>query len=528
MLAVCLFCLFGEALADSQCINCHEQKRLSLNDNHYHTAINCSSCHLGDSAKPEKTQAHEGMIVSPGELENAAMTCGSCHGGHVSAILNSRMHTGSGIVKKTRQKLNGQTSSSMPHSFQTLGHDLADSLLRKMCASCHLGNKRDRINVDAVNVRGGGCLACHISVKRENGHPILTATISDENCFGCHSRSGRISLNYAGLAEVEPTDINQEKPLVFRLSDGRHVIKKKQDVHHVAGMSCIDCHTGTGLMNLERYDSQSSVDISCNDCHDNKNRSFKAGNWPPRYQSLKDKVPFEFDDNQLFLQTASGTPLWHIKIADDRVTMYSKLSGRQLDIPQLSKIHVPIAEQHKALSCDSCHATWVPRCLGCHVDYDPDQLQWDHIDRTVTEGRWLEKRWDIETGQPTLGWSADNQIDVFIPGMVMTLDHPQLKQQVFLRHFASLSPHTSGKAKGCKDCHQSSVMLGLGEGNIKEDQQMLEFSSRRSQAPDGLPVDAWTSINSLIHRKSTKVFPRPLSKDEIYRIYKANIDLIEK
>ena len=33
-------------------------------------------------------------------------------------------------------------------------------------------------------------------------HPSVSLTVSDNHCFGCHSRSGRISTNYQGWHET--------------------------------------------------------------------------------------------------------------------------------------------------------------------------------------------------------------------------------------------------------------------------------------------------------------------------------------
>lgn len=81
----------------------------------------------------------------------------------------------------------------------------------------------------------------------DEAHPALTARVSDARCFGCHSRSGRISLSYAGLAEVDGSTEPDAKA-GLRLPDGRPIARLPADVHYLAGMSCIDCHTSIGLM----------------------------------------------------------------------------------------------------------------------------------------------------------------------------------------------------------------------------------------------------------------------------------------
>ena len=38
-------------------------------------------CHAGDNTAATEAEAHSGLIAFPGNLDNAALTCGSCHGG---------------------------------------------------------------------------------------------------------------------------------------------------------------------------------------------------------------------------------------------------------------------------------------------------------------------------------------------------------------------------------------------------------------------------------------------------------------
>ena len=64
-----------------------------------------------------------------------------------------------------------------------------------------LGNFLDPVN----QFRDGGCVACNLEYPQKSekiDHPRLTVEVDNRRCFGCHSRSGRISLNYLGLAEV--------------------------------------------------------------------------------------------------------------------------------------------------------------------------------------------------------------------------------------------------------------------------------------------------------------------------------------
>jgi len=83
------------------------------------------------------------------------------------------MHTGRGIVEVTRQVLGESVSTAHTGSLQTLGNSVADSMLRKQCASCHIGQTKTEHRHDVMWDRGGGCLACHVDDYPENAHPAL-------------------------------------------------------------------------------------------------------------------------------------------------------------------------------------------------------------------------------------------------------------------------------------------------------------------------------------------------------------------
>ena len=430
------------------------------------------------------------------------------------------MHTGRGMVSKTRALLDVGMQQPGPPSLQMLGDGIADGLLRKLCASCHLGQANLAVGVDPVRDRGGGCLACHLQREADGGHVQLSAAVGDAHCFGCHSRSGRIALNYAGLAEVDAVTAQRHADTLARLPDGRLVRRLHADVHQRAGMACIDCHTGAGLMGFLAQHRSGTADIRCSDCHANRNPRVTAADWPQAEAGLLRRIPFSLGPGQAFLTTAQGTPLWHLQLVGEQVLLYPKLGGEPIEVPQAPAQHVPLAEQHRRLECDTCHAQWVPQCLGCHVEFREDGRQWDHVEQAFTPGAWLERRWDADAGPPVLGMKDEQTVGVFVPGMIMTLHHPDLPEPRFLRHFAALAPHTSGPARDCADCHLSSAALGLGNGRLQLEAGELVFSAQRSPLQDGLPGDAWTGLGEaqVLHGRS---YPRPLSAQQIRRIFQA-------
>ena len=446
-----------ETRPGNTCIQCHAGKRSGFIEGHSFGADNCIICHGGDSSAKTEQSSHAGMTGFPGLLDNAERSCGNCHADKVSSVSNSLMHTGRGMVSVTREIVDGSIGDEARANLQSLGHSPADSMLRKLCSSCHLGQKKSAHKLDPVRDRGGGCLACHINDYPEEAHPALSAKVSDARCFGCHSRSARISLSYSGLAEIDPETAAQQDSRL-RLADGRHVERKPADVHFASGMTCVACHKGVDLMASagDAVYQRDAVASRCAECHE-------------------------------------------ISRA-------------------VNQAHDPV---HKRLECATCHSQWVPQCFGCHMQYDPDGRQWDHIEQMETAGRWHEQRSDFRNELGAMGVNANNRIELFTPGMVMTLEHPDWDVEKFVRLFAPISPHTIGPARSCESCHRSSVALGLGEGAIEYRDDAVHFAPAHPLLSDGLPADAWTNIDGSLGGRAPLKGQRPLSREEMEAVLTA-------
>jgi hypothetical protein len=157
------------------------------------------------------------------------------------------------------------------------------------------------------------------------------------------------------------------------------------------------------------------------------------------------------------------------------------------------------------------------------MEYDENGEQWDHVEQKITAGRWSDRRWDVRNTLPALGVNADGRIEAFVPGMIMTVAHPSWEEDKFVRMFAPLSPHTTGKSRSCESCHRSSVALGLGEGVLTTEEGRLRFKPSRALLHDGLPADAWTNIGNT--RGGRAPFPgqRPFNEDEMKKIVGADL-----
>jgi hypothetical protein len=155
--------------------------------------------------------------------------------------------------------------------------------------------------------------------------------------------------------------------------------------------------------------------------------------------------------------------------------------------------------------------------------FDPESSQWDHVEQAVTPGRWSEERSDVRNGLGALGVNEEGRIEPFVPGMIMTLTHPGLDDEHFLRVFAPLSPHTTGPARSCESCHRSSVAVGLGEGHIDENGGRLNFRPEHGLRRDGLPRDAWTNLDGSRSGTAPQPGQRPLDAGEIESVLTAPV-----
>jgi len=510
---------------DRGCIACHKISTTGFAGGHRFGETLCTPCHGGRPDAATERDAHAELIAFPGNLSTAGGTCGRCHTHHVDAVRVSPMATGAGIVASTRELFTASPDTGKTATLSALGYSPADSLLRKLCAGCHLNQDKTSHRLDPTTDRGGGCLACHINSYPKDAHPALTVRVSDARCFGCHSRSSRISLNYAGLAEVDPTALQRpDTSTLGRLEDDRLVEFVQADVHQRAGMSCIDCHTSRGVMGMDRPNNEpeKGPDILCIDCHRNASAPIDLNIWPNKLEGQIDRIPFALRPRQKFLTTKRrATPLWHIEIQKIGNTLYGKQSSARLPIPPWTPQSHPYRTEHRRLSCSACHSTWAPQCYGCHTTYDPTGNQWDHAAQEVTAGRWSEKRWNLRNGPPPLGVTSDDRIAPVVPGMIMTLDHPSLERPIFKRRFAPIAPHTTGSARSCNSCHRSPVALGLGQGRLQKTDGRWTFIPDSERLEDGLPADAWTSLDERRQAKPPANSARPFNTDEMHRILDA-------
>ena len=515
-----------------RCVQCHAGQ---TPPDSVHTALPCVSCHLGDPAALTEEAAHTGLEREPGALDSAAQTCGQCHPRELSHVRSSLMTTGSGIIAGDRFGFGLPTDEGHQRLAEVLADESpapVDDHLRRLCAGCHLGT-REANRDDAIRSPGSGCSACHLgpgpapgtSNASSRGHPEISAVPSDARCFGCHSRSARVSLSYQGLAEVK----GHPCPSPERLPDGRPVCRIEADVHHSAGLSCVDCHLHTEVMGdgTPRRRQHAQLELACEDCHGPTTRTTTWGR--ARTELVADILRLRGEarpDDEAVRVARRGTPLWNLRPrapaqAGGAVEWWlqPKAGGQARRTPPTPEDANHRLAGHERLTCASCHSGWAPVCADCHTAAVPEASQWDFGRSAEAPGAWRETSERFAWGPPALGVVANEKIAPAIPGMVMTLDGSKVGgPRRDLRAYAVLDPHTTRAAgRSCASCHRDAWSLGLGAGRLVFGPEAVRFEPAHP-GPDGLASDRWTTLLAASPGTSSRPEVRSLDAMEQRRV----------
>ncbi len=537
------------------CLLCHEPM-IGFSKSHDPSAIGCASCHLGNPFTPNKNEAHHSMISIPGNLNNAAKTCGTsqCHPDIITRVNNSIMTTNSGMVSVDRFIFGESDSLSKFSRITEIGHSAADEHLRNLCAHCHLGKNKDEFGSIGQLSRGGGCNACHLNYNQPTAtelanylssnepdtflarnHPALNIEVSDDHCFGCHSRSGRISLSYQGWHEtlLDKSEIPDTGTYKI-LEDQRVLTYVHEDIHHASGMTCTDCHISYGVMGdgNNYLHKEEQVMISCEDCHFS-NTPDLAGIDDVDEESKKLLELYGWDEEKISMIIASsGYPMINTRVCGANTPMLIlKKTGKMLPMKAPAEVCLN-SKGHESLTCGSCHTRWTPQCLGCHNQYDKAADGYDLLANQPVEGSWVEFAGKYMALDPVLGIHENpstgvREILTFTPGMVLSIaleSYPGRRandDMVFHRLFAPIDPHTtSAKGRDCISCHLDPLMTGYGQGKIHYDMKgskiKLNFiPAYASNKHDDLPEDAWIPfLKDNDKLSSTRYHHRPFNPEE--------------
>lgn len=544
---------FKEIQKKESCMWCHSTVS-GFMASHDVNAIGCSSCHLGNKLSTNKEVAHRDMVVFPGNLSNARLTCATkdCHPNELEHISQSLMTTNSGLVAVDKYVFHESDDLDALYHIEQIGHSPAETHIRNLCANCHLGKEKDETGPIHEKSRGGGCLACHLHYTENQRasheeyakgisldsipnyqHPQLHIQIDNSKCFGCHSRSGRISTNYEGWHETLISHQDYVDSDSLRLLEDKRVFEMiAPDIHHQAGLQCIDCHPYQDIMgDGQSYSHQEeAVKIQCEDCHTSGFTSTTSYDKLTREEKkIFDLRAYDEKQKSMILTKVGNTTLIHTEVLHQTKAL---LKGKftEKNHPLKSPAQVCTAEVHQNVSCSLCHSSWVPQCLGCHNSYDPeDDMGYDLLERKKIEGEWNEYIGKYFHEAPVIGVRENANEKKFIaaaPGMIMTIDTASFYSRngayAFHRLYAPLSPHTTqSKGRDCKSCHLNALSLGFGRGSLSfdptEEIPQWKFDPQFAPSPyDQLPEDAWTSFleGPPLIGKSTRSDFRSMSKEE--------------
>jgi hypothetical protein len=355
--------------------------------------------------------------------EQVAFTCGDCHLGSAGANNRYGDFRSSGCTAcHMPYGLDGRTKSSDPNIAKNQPIDPDDI------------DPPERAHVRTHQIR---------SVARKVEGGATFKGIDDYTCAGCHQGSNRTVMQYWGIRLDQNQDVKKgfqypANPVSFKTTknDARlfdPVVKNKTfngrnpnqyllfedydgdgrddtpaDVHHDAGMGCIDCHGSHDLHGGDVTQPEQArtlsrlgqgVAIRCESCHGS------ADTYAPTVSGLT------YEDTPADLAIdEEGNPLRHVtKDANGHFFLKSRLTGNKHYVVQTLDVVVdngrtdpntgdplysekasfamgrddgnpatglgpaqtgsgPNGFMHgDSMTCASCHSSWQNNCIGCHL-----------------------------------------------------------------------------------------------------------------------------------------------------------------
>ena len=541
------------------CVTCHKDMR-GFSDAHKPEYIGCYSCHGGDPLTLNKAKAHRSMYTVPGNLSNASEACGNsgCHPGIINRVNKSLMTTLSGMISVDKWVVGEASELNIKGHVDNISHTAADTHLRNLCAGCHIGNEKKKTGPADWLERGGGCLACHLTydekaisslqqmrkLKKSGSslpkfHPAIDLNISNDKCKSCHSRSGRISMNYEGWHETElkPESIKGKEGYLV-LPDNRVFRKMPDDIHHEKGMLCIDCHGSYELMGdgKQHFHKENAVYIQCSDCHTAKaSKQQSLSSTDRETQLISWSRKFSTEEIQVILTQKGGFPLVNTIVKENGTGLSMiKKSGKGIALMKPPAKACTEGKVHSRLSCEACHTAWVPQCISCHTSYESQTMGFDMLTNSSHKGTWVEYANEGLAELPVLGVNStdksqvNGQVGTFTPGMILTIDKESFMKggkTIFHRLYAPASGHTTQKkGRSCKSCHNDPLALGYGRGKLvySKDGRWSFAAEYENNKSDGLPQDAWTGfLKERKDQSATRTGMRPFDLSEQKRILTA-------
>lgn len=334
--------------------------------------------------------------------------------------------------------------------------DYLDHYLENGCPTCHVWNfgPNDRRG----DFRSSGCAGCHM-VYADDGlsrsedptvnhddppHAIshrITTAIPDSQCEHCHYRGNRIGTIYRGVRESARFG---DGPNVGRVNETLHghgagfyiededttntVDETPPDLHHTAGLGCVDCHMGVDVHGDGRLYSAHDyqVGIECEDCHGTP----EAGIVPDASGAFRTSR----GDEMKAVGTDDGGRPYLLGRLDGEIHWLTQL----VDLQQGDDLAVVAAHGRSpdgfshldSLECYACHSAWTQSCFGCHVTIDDRLRTPSLIDGSPTAHARGERSY-VVTDYFALGIGVDGKITPMAP-----------QEKMFVTGIAACDPAT--------------------------------------------------------------------------------------
>lgn len=430
---------------EKRCLSCHAgiENINALMSQAWGADTKCEVCHRGKPTAHTKVEAHQGMIVHPGDFRVMDQTCGQCHDdqgvirpdiegmipsvvrmsrvvtrgerNHVPRCLRNSMSTAAGEIATTRYLWGAQDAltplygvrainalAGMPAEPNTVKalqalpaatSSAADNLLRNECLKCHLWTRGESTS---GLYRGSGCDACHVlygddglsrsadptAPKTASGHPRtheITVKIPSSQCLHCHNKEG----NHIGMSYVGMSATNGGVPYQ---ADGTPQAPKYGSTYQ---QTWPDVHFSRGM--------------DCIDCHTSKDLHGTGS----LYASKNVEVAIDCESCHgtttaaPTLKDRRNQSLPNIITQGQEVLLQGKVSGQRWNVIQIDKLlardALPVAmripahlqesydekgvKQKNRLECYACHATTAPQYYG---------YQFRRDDRAMAPVDWVQ------------------------------------------------------------------------------------------------------------------------------------------
>ena len=447
--------------------------------------------------------------------EQIAFTCGDCHLG--SAGANNRFG-----------------------DFRSSG-----------CTACHMAYSPDGRsrssdpNVDTLEPANPDAIAAperpHIrehliqNVAKTLPNGSFVTGIQDMACAGCHQGSNRTVMQYWGIRLDQNQDLanntqypanpvaftntaadtrlfdpavnnntfngrNADQYIAYEDYDGDTRDDTPADIHHEAGMGCIDCHGSRDLHGGTSGDPTSGqilsrqdqvVQIRCENCHGTIST----------YASTTSCLTYDDVEAECAMD-AQGNPLRHVTRdpQNGNMILKSRLDGRPHFVSQTRDtvinnnksnplngqlVYSPKASyamgradgdiatgtgpiqtdpnlytngfsHNDSMDCASCHSSWTNACVGCHLagEYDANPANYRFSNITGERIVYNEQAADFVYQSPLpmlLGVSSENRITQMAPAEIVFYRYTDLnanESNVFMfsdRNGNGNNPNTGGR-----------------------------------------------------------------------------------